>query len=407
MNKKWKCIDLVALCLGVLTIANIFFLIFRYMRGECSFGDFHARWQESAYLFRGINPFDVISGKVVIEEIGAIDPDMVTVPWAWIWGSIISPGFLQYEYAKIWGGIFFLLMAVVTSCVCYCYIEKSFNWKAGDEKRKWCLQAFFIVFSQYCWVWSFMCGNHGALACCFVVIALCIYKEHPYLAGVMMTFGMIKPQAAALFFITFLIIKQYRVILTTIICELATFLSIWLLIGSGPLELMQQTAGIGTNLDGVFFGLFNMLKYVGVPTTVVLLLDIAAGVLYLVFHTLVTRKYMGENGLHIFVGATIASTFWFYKQSHDYVILIVLCMVLLKEIYDLREKNYITSLIMLITFIVIFYVQSFTRKVVCRIIPSIPEFAGKELFMTLTCIVFIILGILWLTELKKKSAAND
>ena len=407
MLKKIKCIDLVGLCLGVLTLTNIFFLVFRYMRGECSFGDFHARWQESAYLLRGINPYDVISGKAVIEEIGVIDPDMVTVPWAWIWGSIISPGFLKYEYAKIWGGFFFLFMAVATSYVCYRYIENSFDWKTGDEKRKWCLQAFFIVFSQYCWVWSFMCGNHGALACCFVVIALCIYKKHPYLAGIMMTFGMIKPQAAALFFITFLIIKQYRVIFTTIICELATFLSIWLLIGSGPVQLMQQTAGIGTNLNGVFFGLFNILKYIGVPTTIVLLLDITAGVLYLVFHTLTTRKYIGENDLHIFVGATIASTFWFYKQSHDYVILIIPCMVLLKEIYELREKSYLKSLLELIIFIVIFYVQSFTRKVVCKIIPSIPEFTGKEFFMMLTCIVFIILGIMWCVDIKKRTLANE
>ena len=93
MNKKIKCIDLVSLCLGLLMITNIFFLIYRFLRGECAFQDFYARWQESAYLFKGVNPFDALTGKVYIDEIGTIDPDMVTVPWAWIWGSIISPGF--------------------------------------------------------------------------------------------------------------------------------------------------------------------------------------------------------------------------------------------------------------------------------------------------------------------------
>lgn len=405
MKKRIKCIDLVSLCLGLLAITNIFFLIFRIARGECTFVDFRARWQESAYLFRGINPFDALTGKVFIDEIGVIDPDMVTVPWAWIWGSIISPGFLKYEYAKIWGIFFFFFSAFLTSCVCYQYIGRTFEWKEGDEKAKWCILSFFVVFSQYCWVWSFMCGNHGALACCFIVIAVCIYKDHPYLAGIIMTFGMIKPQVAALFFITFLILKQFRVVITAIICELATMAVLWGITGAGLFQLLGQTAGVGTNLNGVFYGLFNMLKYFDVSTTWILVLDIVVGVGYLVIHTLLTRKYAGENDLYIFVGAAIASTFWFYKQSHDYVILIIPCLALVKEIYTLKDEKYLKSLFMLIVFITVFYVQSFTRKLLCKIMPSIPEFVGKELFMTLTCFVFIVLGIVWLRELKKKAAA--
>ncbi len=405
MKRKIQCVDLVLLCLSILTLANIFFLVFRIMRGECAFVDFRARWQESAYLFRGVNPFVALSGQIVIDDIGIIDPDMVTVPWAWIWGSIISPGFLKYEYARVWGCFFFLFLAIVTSIVCYRYIETTFNWTVIEEKKKWCFMAFFIVFSQYCWVWSFMCGNHGALACCFIVIAVCIYKEHPYLAGIMMTFAMIKPQVAALFFITFLILKQYRLIITAIIAEVATMLVLWIVTGSNLFQLLEQTAGVGTNLNGVFFGLLNMLKYFDISTSLILVLDIVLGVGYLLVHTLLTRKYVGDNDLYIFVGTTIASTFWFYKQSHDYVILIIPCLVLLKEIFDLREKNYFKSLIAMIVFIAVFYVQSFTRKVICKVFPAISESVGKELFMTLTCLVFIVLGILWLRELKKRADA--
>lgn len=405
MKRKISCVDWVTLCLGVLALANIFFLVFRIMRGECSFVDFRARWQESANLFRGINPFDALSGKIVLEEIGVIDPDMVTVPWAWIWGSIISPGFIKYEYAKIWGTIFFLGMAVLTSVVCYRYIEKNFNWEKEQNHNRWSLMAILIVISQYAWVWAYMCGNHGALACCFVVIAVCIYKEHPYVAGVIMTFGMIKPQVAALFFITFLFLKQYRVIITAIVCELLTVIILWGVTGSNIFELLGQTAGVGTNLNAVFYGLFNMLKYGNTSTTVILVLDIVVGVGYLIVHTLLTRKYAGESDMHVFAGAAIASTFWFYKQSHDYVILIIPCMALLKDIYDLKDKKYYMELVMLVSFIAIFYVQSFARKVICKIVPSITEFVGKELFMTFTCIVFIALGIMWLRKLKKKAAA--
>lgn len=404
MKKKLKCVDIVTLCLGTLTLANVFFFIFRLMRGECRFVDFRARWQESANLFRGINPFDALSGEIVLEEIGKIDPDMVTVPWAWIWGSIASPGFIKYEYAKIWGMFFFLMMAILTSMLCYRYIEKNFIWGKEQNKKRWCLMAFLIVFSQYAWVWAFMCGNHGALACCFIVIAICIYKEHPYLAGIMMTFGMIKPQAAALFFVSFLILKQYRVIVTAVVCELLTVIVLWGVTGTNIFELLGQTAGVGTNLHVVFYGLFNMLKYGDISVNLILILDIIVGVGYLFFYTLLARKYVKVSDMHIFTGAAIASTFWFYKQPHDYVILIIPCIALLKDIYDSRNKKYAKSLVMLVTFIGIFYVQSFTRKIVCKLLPSITEYFGKELFMTMTCIVFIVVGCIWINEMKRRAS---
>lgn len=322
--KKKQCIDYVYVCLSLLTIINLFFLVFRVTQGELSFRDFRGRWQESAYLLRGVNPFDAVAGKNIIEEIGVIDPDFATVPWAWIWGMIISPGFLKYEVAQIYGYFVFFIGAVLTALVVYKYIERTFPWtdiQNGREKENWCVCAFFIVFSQYCWVWSFLCGNHGALACCFIVVAVCVYRDHPCFAGIMMTFAMIKPQVAAVFFVTFLILKQYRVILTAVIAEALTMVALWTMTGIGIWELCFRTVTVGTSYDTAFYGLFNMLKYVGVPTMWILLLDVAVGIIYLVVHTLMTRRYVGENDLHIFIGATIASTFWFYKQSHDYVII--------------------------------------------------------------------------------------
>ena len=89
--------------------------------------------------------------------------------------DLVSYAIIKPKY----GGFFFFILAFITSCVCYQYIGKTFEWKERDEKARRCVLAFFIVFSQYCWQWSFMCGNHGSLACCFIVIAVCIYKEHP------------------------------------------------------------------------------------------------------------------------------------------------------------------------------------------------------------------------------------
>lgn len=392
------------LCLCLLTFLNIFFLFFRYIRGECVFQDFRARWQESAYFFHCINPFDALNGLTTIPEIGQIDPDMVTVPWAWLLGSIISPGFISYEIAKLWGMSFYLITCSITMLVVFCYVKENFFSTKLNSSVIWCLVAALCVPSQYCWVWSFMCGNHGALACCFVIIALCIYQKHPILSGVLMALGMIKPQMAALFFITFLLIRQYKVVITSAIIGSITMIITCIITHSNFFELLIGTSSVGTNLDGVFFGLFNILKYHGISSNLILCLDIIAGIIYLFITTLPFRN-RNKNfcGLTPFIGATIASTFWFYKQSHDYVILILPCIVLLHGININNTNLFIKRMAYILSIISIFYIQSACRKIFC-VLTGMDEQFGKELFMTFTCCFLIIIGILVIRETNNLSS---
>lgn len=380
---------------GLLALGNIIILIFRYGRGECLFVDFNARWQESAYLFRGINPFDALTGKNILSDIGQIDPDMVTVPWAWILGSIINPGFFPYSIARIWGMFAYLLITLSTSAVCFQYMRENYFYEETEKVKKirWCMLAVFIVVSQYCWVWSFMCGNQGALACCFTVMAVCIYRKHPILGGVLMLFAMIKPQVAAIFLLTFLIIGEFKLLLTALLGGIISFVVIYLQIHVGIIELLQGTLQVGTDLNYVFFGMFNMLKYYNVSTNLILLLDMIVGISYMIILTLLVRKKIGVNSLDIFMGASIASTFWFYKQSHDYVILIIPCLIFLGQFYKQEKlKKAILPILISSSYICVFYLQTICRRIVSLFVPSITEQVGKELFMTLTCIFFFATG---------------
>ncbi len=392
------------LCMCFFTFANIFFLFFRYMRGECAFQDFRARWQESAYFFHGINPFDALNGKLLIPEIGQIDPDMVTVPWAWLLGSIISPGFIPYEAAKIWGMIFYFVTCLVTMLVIFHYAKENFFSNIPNTPVIWCFVAALCVPSQYCWIWSFMCGNHGALACCFVIIALCIYQKHPISAGILMAFSMIKPQMAAPFFITFILIRQYKVVLTSAMIGSAVMIITCLVTNSGIFELLSGTSSVGTNLDGVFFGLFNILKYFEISSKTILYLDIIVGIIYLFITTIpFIKKNNNFCSLAPFIGATIASTFWFYKQSHDYVILILPCVALLQGINTKNTQCYIRRMTYILSIIAVFYIQSACRKIVCKLTGMNEQFS-KELFMTFTCCFLIIVGLLIIREIKSSSA---
>ena len=214
-----------------------------------------------------------------------------------------------------------------------------------------------------------------------------------------MAFGMIKPQMAALFFITFLFIRQFKVVITSAIIGSITMIITCIVTNSNFYELLVGTSSVGTNLDGVFFGLFNILKYHGVSSNIILFMDIIAGIIYL---TITTLPFVNQNkyycSLSPFIGATIASTFWFYKQSHDYVILILPCIVLLLGINVNNTRFFIKRMAYILSIISIFYIQSACRKVICNLTGMDEQF-GKELFMTFTCCFLIVIGILIIREI--------
>jgi hypothetical protein len=129
-------------------------------------------------------------------------------------------------------------------------------------------------------------------------------------------------------------------------------------------------------------------------------MDIAVGVAYLLWLTL--REYNNtENELAVFMGASIASTFWFYKQTHDYVILILPCMILLHNIHRMQGRDFGKRLGAIVSIIFVFYVQSLARKIFCLILPSCTDAFSKELFMTFTCIFLMIMGVICTEEHKR------
>ena len=93
-KKREICIAVVFLLFGY----NLIISIYNLAASEIPFMDFHSRWQENAYLFQGMNPF-LVNSSNYIEQIGMIDSDMATVPYAWLLGGIFNPGILPWPIA--------------------------------------------------------------------------------------------------------------------------------------------------------------------------------------------------------------------------------------------------------------------------------------------------------------------
>lgn len=394
MNNK-KILRAESLLLISMFVLNILILVFRLYRGDFEFQDFHARWQECAYFIRRINPFTAMNGVNVIASIGEIDSDMVTVPWAWIWSLPINPGFVSFAAARVYGIVLYIVIPCVTAYEVYTYTLHTIG-----LNKIWSVLSAITIFVQYSLVWSFLCGNHGALACYMIIIAIMIYKKHPYIAAIVLTVAMIKPQVTALFVFCFLLLREYKIVITIVASELVSVIIIYLMLGENIFTLLSSAAGVGTNLNGVYFGIFNLLKYIGIPSTFILLMDMLVGILFTFISSLVINKANSQNNsyaeMDLFFVASVASTFWFYKQSHDFVILALPCIILLwKVAKDESPKVYMT-MVMQGLFLAIFYGQSVLRKILVTILPFVGEATSKELCTMVSCIILLFATIIYI-----------
>ena len=83
-------------------------------------------------------------------------------------------------------------------------------------------------------------------------------------------------------------------------------------------DIMDQ----GLSYNTSYYGLFNFLLGFGISTKVVLLLDVAVGgVILLAAAAWMFRKKLDNDWLLWYAVTAVVSVMWFYKQSHDYIIL--------------------------------------------------------------------------------------
>lgn len=351
-RKRQICAVLVFLLFGY----NFLISVYNLAASEVPFMDFHSRWQENAYLCLGINPF-LVNSSNYIERIGMIDSDMATVPYAWLLGGIFNPGILSWPIAVCVGIAWIAVAFAGASTVVYQY------WIAHIEKehKVWALMAALLVGCQIYWWWGIACGNHGVIAACLIIMAICLYQKHPVVSGILMTFAMIKPQLALPFFFIFLLEKEYRIIGIALIGGIASMLGTAVMAGSSVWDLIRMIFQTGSSWSNSFFGLFDIFRFAGVPVGIILLCDMAVGVIYTYILWRIGRKTDNQNVFVKFSGVAIASTFWFYKQPHDNIILAVPCIAFLYLACKGTDRRVYLYIFLIAAIVGSFYIQGFCQ----------------------------------------------
>lgn len=287
------------------------------------------RWQECAYVLHGFNPFDIMQGtEPVIPYIGDLAPSGGTVPWAYVLGNVFNPGWCSFETVRLYLTTLYATLPVLCAMCLYTYLLEH-RWTASRTKA---LAACLLVFAPSLWANAVFFGNQSGIICCLIVLALFLLRDHEVWAGILLALAMCKPQIAAVFFLPLLVRGKWKTILTSASLVLAAWFLSVRMTRTGPFEMLLQmlSQGLGyTNSYYSYYGLFNILLQFGVSSRVVLVLDILFAVLvFALLARVMFREGLQDDWLAWFALISVLSTCWFYKQSHDYVILMLACVVI-------------------------------------------------------------------------------
>ncbi len=318
----------------VICIALIFYL------GH-SMGDLLGQWKICAYTLNGIDPFALaISGEKPIDSIGTIPASFSTVPWACTLGNVFYPGFLPFEIAKIYITALQLVVCAVSVFIVY-------------DKCKHYVENSTILFialtfvNHFCFVYSWSLGNNGAIISLLVIDAICLVDRHPYIAGVLIAFAMVKPQITAIVCIVFLLNKKWKPILVGAVIDILGWIATCVITSTPFMTLFSECMTSGTSSGRHYYGVLSPLTSIGIDKTTVLLLNAVLGVAY----TFILWRYLKKKGINAtiatYVPACIASTIWTYKNGPDYMMVVLASVLFIYICLDnkVSVKDYTISFI--------------------------------------------------------------
>jgi hypothetical protein len=292
-----------------------------------SLTDFHLRWQEIQYVFRGVDPRDVLTGISPVEPaIGR--PQFTYPPWSYILGSLFIPP-IPLQYALPW---FALLNAagLVVIAVQASRLGRPFGWRARLLLPAAALATLAVPV-------TLRHLNYTIVVCAALALFVRFDENGQHgRAGAALAFVALKPQLGALFFLIPLFRRNWRTLIVAVSLNVAATAVATVALSKSPLTLVSGMAREGASYTDAYLGAFDLLRRVGMPRPAVLLMGMIAGVLGTVL-LLRTHRWIPVRTL-VGVVACI-TTLWSYQRTMDLLILGFLVCPLALTAYRTRSTR--------------------------------------------------------------------
>lgn len=308
---------LIVLC-SLLVILSVLYMSYGlYVPSDC---DGYYRWQESAYVLRGINPFSVASGATAPQQdIGALHTDGGNMPWTYLLSNVIYPGFLPYRSALIWARFLFVILLFLAIVRVWRLTKKI--WGASALQS---VALVSVLFASYMWFATLRLGNHAAYIMLLLILLFTFdHRRYWYVSGLLYAFLLMKPQTAALFLLLFLLEKKWKPILFAggILAVVVLITSV--LIKTSPIAMFTDVYRLCVSYEHfdnyIYYGLLDPLVSVfHIRSAIVLPIGIFLGIGGVIFYWFYFR--LSSKPVHYAV-VSLLSMCWMYIQPSDMIVL--------------------------------------------------------------------------------------
>lgn len=189
-----------------------------------------------------------------------------------------------------------------------------------------------VLFTGFGWYPCFHLGNQAGVILGLIMVAMYCLDTHPILAASLLAIAMCKPQITAVFFFPILATKRWKVLVTSTGEVVLAWIAAALMVHEGPLRMAKAMFDQGVGYGTAYYGLFNLLKYQGVGTKTILLMNtVFIIVAFVICCMYIKKNNLCQDTLLWFAIAAILSAVWFYHSQPDNVITTIagVCIIII------------------------------------------------------------------------------
>jgi hypothetical protein len=300
--------------------------------------DLYSRWQEQQYIYRGLYPYDIITGSPLIDpKIGAITSGGYP-PWAFFSGFIFLPP-IPWELTRWYHGFLNTISLVILAVFAY-QIGKPY----GKLKAWFTVVACLSISSHST---TLAVGQYGIIINALLIGVFWLLKKNYNLsAGFFLGLALLKPSISALYFFILVIRKRVDSIF---VCGL------YIVIGSSiigvitqvsPIYMIEKMIKVSKYYVNSGYSGINVLTNLGIdPATATILLAIVGTAVVISLFYL----FKDHSLLFLFAITAVIGRLWTYHLVYDNVMLVFLLLAVI----DLTFKKPNKSNILILTLVLL------------------------------------------------------
>lgn len=317
--------------------------------------DAYYYWVNSAYSARGYNLEWVKESGFVIDSIGKMQ-GIGVLPYGRVLSNFLLPGFLSYNAAYIYNWILILFITVLLFINIFRWVKEK---SLFNNIFECATAALSMIMIPWLWPGYLRAGNIGGIIALMAILSAFYISRNENVAALLIAFALIKPQIGGIFLIAVFLKKNYRLVVKILsviaISEVIHFIYIgimnkirgiyWPVSLNSIISIFEGYAGKNAEAERgdtwyLYYGIFNMLKEIGVPVFIVLLLSMIAGVAFLIIILKLIKKNsdLYNDYVIIFAIASLSSLFWFYKSECDNIVIILCNIIVLLYLKESDKK---------------------------------------------------------------------